>query len=93
VVCPLTFCPVPSLLFLGQFPGMFQPIFTILGVLLFSTLNSIFPYLLSFAAGGIIYIVVNDLIPQAQENKTSRIATFGVIFGFFIMMCLDLYFS
>ena len=49
----------------------------------------ILPYLLSFAAGAMIYVVVEELIPEAQEGEHSNIGTIGVALGFVIMMILD----
>ena len=49
----------------------------------------ILPYLLSFAAGSMIYVVVNELVPEAQNDKKSTIATIGIMAGFVIMMVLD----
>jgi ZIP family zinc transporter len=50
----------------------------------------ILPYLLAFAAGAMIYVVVEELIPEAQSGKHSNIATIGVALGFVLMMVLDM---
>ena len=50
---------------------------------------SILPYLLSFAAGTMIYVVVDELIPESQKDEFSKLGTIGVTIGFLIMMDLD----
>ena len=49
----------------------------------------ILPYILSFVAGAMIYVVVEELIPEAQDGEHSNIATIGVAIGFVLMMILD----
>ena len=49
----------------------------------------ILPYALSFAAGAMIYVVVEEIIPEAQQNQETDVATIGVMVGFAIMMFLD----
>jgi len=73
----------------GQFSGMVEPIFGILGALLVVTMRPILPYALAFAAGAMIYVVIEELIPEAHENKNIDLATMGAIAGFVVMMCLD----
>ena len=58
-------------------------------VLLISVITSVLPYLLAFAAGAMIYVVVEELIPESQAGTHSNIATVGVAFGFVLMMILD----
>ncbi len=62
----------------------------IITILLTNTVVPILPYLLSFAAGAMIYVVVEDLIPESQEGKHSNIGTVGVAIGFVVMMILDI---
>ena len=50
----------------------------------------ILPYLLAFAAGAMIYVVVEELIPESQDGEHSNVATVGVMLGFVIMMILDM---
>jgi len=57
------------------------------------TSRSLLPYALSFAAGAMIFVVVEDLIPEAQREGNSDISTYGVISGFLCMMVLDVAFS
>ncbi len=73
----------------GTLSGIVEPIGAIITIFLTSKVVPILPYLLSFAAGAMIYVVVEELIPEAQEGKHSNIATIGVAIGFVIMMILD----
>ena len=73
----------------GALSGIVEPLAAILTILLTSTIVPILPYLLSFAAGAMIYVVVEELIPEAQEGEHSNIGTIGVAIGFVIMMILD----
>jgi ZIP family zinc transporter len=58
-------------------------------ILLIDWLQPVLPFLLAFAAGAMIYVVVEELIPESQEGSHSNIATIGVAFGFALMMMLD----
>lgn len=73
----------------GTLSGIVEPIGAIITILLTSTVVPILPYLLSFAAGAMVYVVVEELIPEAQEGEHSNIGTIGVAIGFVIMMILD----
>jgi len=73
----------------GQFSGMVEPVFGVLGALLVVTMRPILPYALAFAAGAMIYVVIEELIPEAHENKNIDLATMGAVAGFLVMMCLD----
>lgn len=73
----------------GVISGIVEPISAIVTILLTGIVVPILPYLLSFAAGAMIYVVVEELIPASQEGKHSNIATIGVAIGFVIMMVLD----
>ncbi|MCX7793330.1 MAG: ZIP family metal transporter [Thermodesulfovibrionales bacterium] len=75
--------------FYGQLSGMVEPIAGLIGVLAVSTSLQILPYALSFAAGAMIYIVIEELIPESQRKGNTDIATMGAITGFAIMMVLD----
>ena len=72
----------------GTLSGIVEPIGAILTMLLTSVIVPILPYLLSFAAGAMIY-VVEELIPESQVGEHSKIGTIGVAIGFAIMMILD----
>ena len=69
--------------------GIVEPIFGILTVLVAGAIEPLMPWLLSFAAGAMIYVVVEELIPEAHLGEHSHIGTLGVIAGFLIMMILD----
>ncbi len=73
----------------GQFSGMVEPIAGVLGAIAVIYMQPILPYALSFAAGAMIYVVAEELIPESQAEKHSDIATIGVMIGFAIMMTLD----
>ncbi len=77
---------------LGQASGLVEPISAIIGVILVVSMQVILPYALAFAAGAMIYVVVEELIPEAQQRQSSKgahFATLGVMAGFIIMMILD----
>ena len=73
----------------GALSGIVEPLSAIFTLFLTNTVEHILPYLLSFAAGAMIYVVVEELIPEAQEGEHSNIGTIGVAIGFVIMMILD----
>ena len=73
----------------GTLSGIVEPIAAILTILLTSAVVPILPYILSFAAGAMIYVVVEELIPESQAGEHSNIGTIGVAIGFIIMMILD----
>ncbi len=73
----------------GMISGIVEPIGAIITILLTKIVVPILPYLLSFAAGAMIYVVASELIPEAQADKKSNIVTIGVAIGFAIMMLLD----
>lgn len=79
--------------FLGALSGAVEPIAALITMLLTSLITSLLPYLLAFAAGAMIYVVVEELIPESQIGKHSNIATIGLAFGFVIMMILDVVFA
>lgn len=74
---------------LGSLSGIVEPIFGILVVLVSGQIAPFMPWMLSFAAGAMIYVVVEELIPEAHLGEHSNIGTLGVIAGFVIMMVLD----
>lgn len=73
----------------GQFSGMVEPVAGVLGAIAVVYMQPLLPYALSFAAGAMIYVVAEELIPESQAEKHSDIATIGVMIGFAIMMTLD----
>lgn len=74
---------------LGSLSGIVEPIFGILVVLVSSQITPFMPWMLAFAAGAMIYVVVEELIPEAHLGEHSNVGTLGVIAGFVIMMVLD----
>ena len=73
----------------GTLSGIVEPIGALVTIALTSLIVPILPYFLSFAAGAMIYVVVEELIPSAQTGNHSNIGTIGVAIGFVIMMVLD----
>ena len=73
----------------GSLSGVVEPVGGLLTVLLAGWVQSLMPWLLSFAAGAMIYEVVDELIPDAHQRQTSNMGTFGCMAGFLIMMVLD----
>jgi zinc transporter, ZIP family len=73
----------------GQASGIVEPIAGVLGAAAVIAMKPILPYALSFAAGAMIYVVVEELIPEAQQERSSDIATIGAMLGFAVMMLLD----
>ena len=76
----------------GQASGIVEPFAGVLGALLVTVMQPILPYALAFAAGAMIYVVVEELIPESQQGKDhlgTHLATFGTILGFTVMMILD----
>lgn len=74
---------------LGSLSGIVEPIFGILVVLVSSQITPFMPWMLAFAAGAMVYVVVEELIPEAHLGEHSNVGTLGVIAGFVIMMVLD----
>ncbi|MCC7300154.1 MAG: ZIP family metal transporter [Verrucomicrobia bacterium] len=73
----------------GQLSGVVEPIAGVIGAATVLLMRPILPYALSFAAGAMIFVVVEELIPESQSNKNTDIATMGAMLGFAIMMILD----
>lgn len=73
----------------GVLSGIVEPIAAFITLMLTSIIVPLLPYLLSFAAGAMIYVVVDELIPESQKGELSSLGTIGVTIGFLIMMVLD----
>ncbi|MEA2116539.1 MAG: ZIP family metal transporter [Thermodesulfobacteriota bacterium] len=73
----------------GQFSGAVEPIAGVIGAVAVIAMQPLLPYTLSFAAGAMIYVVAEELIPESQAEKHSDVATIGLMIGFAIMMTLD----
>ena len=79
----------PKAFLYGTLSGIVEPVSTILTILLANLIIPVLPYFLSFAAGAMIYVVVEELIPESQAGEHSNIGTIGVAIGFVVMMILD----
>ncbi len=75
--------------FYGQLSAVVEPIAAVLGAIAVSFFTPILPYALAFAAGAMIFVVVEEVIPETQRDKYTDIATLGFIGGFIVMMSLD----
>lgn len=78
--------------FYGQASALVEPVAAVFGALLVNAVSIFLPYALAFAAGAMIYVVVEELIPEAQEKSmehAEHVATLGFVLGFMIMMILD----
>lgn len=73
----------------GILSGIVEPIGAVITILLTSMITPILPYILAFAAGAMIYVVIEELIPEAQAGEHSNIGTIGAALGFALMMLLD----
>ena len=73
----------------GQLSALVEPISAVIGAAVIVYMNPILPYALAFAAGAMIFVVVEELVPEAHRGKNGAVATMGVMLGFTIMMILD----
>ncbi|MEC7653901.1 MAG: ZIP family metal transporter [Bacteroidota bacterium] len=73
----------------GQLSAIVEPVAGVLGALLVLQIEPLLPYALAFAAGAMIYVVVEEVIPETQRDKYTDFATLGFIGGFIVMMILD----
>ncbi len=73
----------------GQLSGAVEPVAAVAGVLAVASARALLPYALGFAAGAMIYVVVEEVIPESQTGGNSDIATIGTVIGFVVMMILD----
>ena len=73
----------------GQLSAIVEPVFAVIGAAIVMTVLPILPYALAFAAGAMIFIVVEEVIPESQRGGNTDLATMGLIAGFIVMMCLD----
>ena len=73
----------------GQLSAIVEPIFAVIGAAIVIQVLPILPYALSFAAGAMIFIVVEEVIPESQKGGNTDLATMGLILGFIVMMSLD----
>ncbi|MAO46420.1 MAG: ZIP family metal transporter [Crocinitomicaceae bacterium] len=73
----------------GQLSAIVEPVFAVIGALIVMTILPLLPYALAFAAGAMIFIVVEEVIPESQSGGNTDLATMGLIAGFIVMMTLD----
>jgi ZIP family zinc transporter len=73
----------------GQLSGAVEPVAAVIGAALVIAMRPILPYALAFAAGAMIFVVVEEVIPEAQNAGNNDLATMGAIMGFAVMMTLD----
>jgi len=73
----------------GQLSAIVEPVFAVIGAAIVMQVLPILPYALSFAAGAMIFIVVEEVIPESQRGGNTDLATMGLIAGFIVMMVLD----
>ncbi|XP_029954705.1 zinc transporter ZIP11-like [Salarias fasciatus] len=73
----------------GQLSGMVEPAAGLLGALAVVLAEPLLPYALAFAAGAMVYVVVDDIIPEAQVSGNGKLASWTSILGFVVMMSLD----
>jgi ZIP family zinc transporter len=73
----------------GQLSGMVEPVAGVIGAAAVLTWEPILPYALAFAAGAMIFVVVEEVVPEAQQSGHADLATMGSILGFVVMMILD----
>lgn len=79
--------------FYGQLSGLVEPVAAVIGALISSFALSLLPWALSFAAGAMVFVCVEEVIPEAQASGNGDAATMGAMLGFVLMMCLDVGFS
>ena len=80
----------PKAFLYGVLSGIVEPIAAVITVLMINIIVPVLPYLLSFAAGAMIYVVVEELIPEIHSGKKSASGVIGFTVGFVIMMVLDI---
>lgn len=73
----------------GSASGIVEPIMALIGIWLSTSLSSLMPWFLAFSAGAMLFVVAEELLPDAKNSYPSKIGTWGFIFGFVIMMILD----
>ncbi|KAL7295210.1 hypothetical protein TKK_0011516 [Trichogramma kaykai] len=73
----------------GQLSGMVEPLAGVLGAACVTLAAPVLPYALAFAAGAMIYVVIDDIIPEAHQSGNGKLASWGAIAGFLVMMSLD----
>lgn len=75
--------------FYGQLSGIVEPISAVIGAILVTKIRFLLPFLLAFAAGAMIYVVVEELVPESQTNKKKDLMALFTLIGFAVMMIMD----
>ena len=75
--------------FVGQLSAVVEPISAVIGAAAVTLARPLLPYVMAFAAGAMIYVVVEEVIPEAQRGDNNDVATGGAMLGFALMMVLD----
>lgn len=75
--------------FMGQLSGAVEPVAGVIGAVLVLAVQRLLPYMLSFAAGAMIYVVVAELVPESQANRRGGVMAIATLAGFSVMMALD----
>lgn len=83
-------CSSKKAFFIGSLSGIVEPISSVIGALLVLKIRTLLPFLLAFAAGAMIYVVVEEIVPESQTNKRKDLMALFTIIGFSIMMILDI---
>lgn len=73
----------------GMLSGIVEPIASVITILLAGIVEPILPYFLSFAAGAMLYVVIEELVPEAKQDEKTKLGTIGFTIGFIMMMILD----
>ncbi len=81
--------PAAKAWFYGQLSAVVEPLGALLGALLVTQMLYLLPYLMALAAGAMVFVIVEEVIPESQAEGNGDIATFGVMTGFALMMALD----
>ena len=75
--------------FYGQMSGMAEPLAAVMGAVMVTKVMGIMPFMLAFAAGAMVYVVVSDLIPESQRNRNGAVMSMVTMAGFAVMMMMD----
>ncbi len=76
--------------FIGTLSGIVEPVFAFVGLMLASHISALLPWALSFSAGAMLFVTLEDLVPEAKYSESSHIGTWSIMIGFLIMMLLDI---
>ena len=81
--------PLWTCFWYGQLSGMVEPVGGLLGAWAVRAVEPLLPYALAFAAGAMVFVVVDELVPEAAESGNKRLSTLGCMLGFILMMSMD----